>query len=163
MATTIEEAVRAWLLADPVVGSLVGGASQDAATGRWKGQVYKESIPQGATITGAQAAISMKVKNQEREGALVGKTSDMVSTVDLQVESLSESFNAQLVDAILGSPSNPKLDGLTATRLGDGKTWVWCQYCHALDSSDDFVPSPHSADLGTFLRPITLQIAWLSL
>lgn len=160
---TIEEAVRAYLLADPVVGPLVGGGTQDPVTGRWRGQVYKESIPQGATVSATVAAISMKVRNQEREGALGRKTRDMVTTLDLQVESLSEAFNATVVEAILGDgQTNQKLDGLAAQRLGDGTTYVWCQYCHAVDSSDDFVPSPHSADLGTFLRPVSLQILWLS-
>jgi len=157
MATTIEEAVRAFLLQDTNVQPYVGGGTQDPKTGRYSGNIWDQLIPQTFARTATVCCIGMKVLNQENDRTLAAACRERNTLLLLSVQGLNESLLAHLAGVIVG-----KLDGYTTKRIGDGQTYVWCQYCHVVDVPEEFVSSPHGDDLGVFVRPIACQFAWLS-
>jgi hypothetical protein len=159
MGVSIEEAVRAWLVNDPDVQPLIDKTNADGTVGY---QVYKESIAEDAVIDSTHCAIAYEVQSDVRERDLAGVTGDLNARVMLTLESDSESQLENLYEAIRGRPTSRKLDGLTARPLGFGSTNVWCQYCEVEDRPDDFVPSPHAKDAGTFLTHLALRIAYYS-
>jgi hypothetical protein len=159
MGVAIEEAVRAWLVNDPDVGPLVSKANTDGTVGY---QVYKESIAEDAVIDTTHCAIGLNVDSDVRERSLAGVTGDLNARVMLTLESDSPAQLEALYEAVRGRPTSPKLDGLTARQLGFGGTNVWCQYCEVEDRPDDFTPSPHAKDAGTYLTHLALRIAYYS-
>lgn len=166
MAVSIEEAVRAWLLADPDVGPLVGGGTVDPESGRYAGEVYKGLIPENALITapvggvGGTSAIGMQVASSVRERSLDGVTGDVNARLMLTLEAATEIQLAALGEAVCGRPTAPKLDGLHTRRLGDGQTYVWCQACAVEDRPEDFVPLPSSSNVPRFLTHLALEISY---
>ena len=156
---SIEEALRAWLLNDPTVGPMIGATPGSQTQ---KGQVYKESIPEECVIAGGLCAIAYDIDSEERERSLSGVTTDKNARVKLTLEAMDEATLNTLIEAVAGTPSNPKLDGMTTEMLGFGATAVWCQYLQVEDRPDDFVPQPHGGDEGTFLSHMALRIAYVS-
>jgi len=157
-AVSIEEALRAWLADSAAVAPLVGATPGVAGSG----QIFKESIPQTAVITGSQGAIAYQVASDARGRTLAGIDGDKTARVVLTLEAASEAALSALWQAVWGTPLAPGLDGVTARQLGAGAALVWAQYVRLEDRPEDFVPSPHAADAGTFLAHLAVHVSYHS-
>ncbi len=96
--TTLGEAVRAKLVADPTVASLVVA------------RVFPNLMPQG----GAQPAIVYQVVSEVPENALTGDSTTRLVTARLQVDCYAKTYLeahavADAVDAVLSALSSPDL------------------------------------------------------
>ncbi len=149
MAVTVEEALRAWLVADATIAGLVGGS-----------QVYKESIPTTATIAAGTGAISYQVLGDASVKQLDGPAGDNKARIGLTLVCASEADLKALSQAIQGTRTARKLDMLGPAYLGDSTTKVWAQNVKVEDRPDDFVPSPFGADRGEFLSHMAVTISY---
>ncbi len=155
MAVSIEEALRSWLINDATIAPLI-----DATPGTNAGQVYKELIPETASIDAGQdwAAISYKVDEDTAERSLAGTTGHFTARVLLTLEAMTDAQLGALITAIRGTKPAPKLDAMTTQYLGVSPTRVWVNYVEVEDRPDDFVPSPHNADVKTSLSHMAVRI-----